>query len=129
MTANGPNHPRPQMPDEADLLAWVEGEPLPRDRELAVARALEADKRLARRLAAMKSDRSALCSMPEVACPPGLLRAVEAQLQPVLERQMLLGLRDGEAIQDHLPVSIVQPVKKSIVAAFLREVTTFLDRP
>jgi hypothetical protein len=109
------------MPDEADLLAWVEGEPLPRDRELAVARALEADKRLARRLAAMKSDRSALCSMPEVACPPGLLRAVEAQLQPVLERQMLLGLRDGEAIQDHLPVSIVQPVKKSIVAAFLRD--------
>lgn len=121
MTASGPNHARPQMPDEADLLAWVEGEPLPRDRELAVARALEADKALARRLEAMRRDQAVLCSMPEVACPPGLVRAVESQLQPMLERQMLLDLRDGASVHDHIPISIVQPVKKSIVAAFLRD--------
>jgi hypothetical protein len=111
----------PQPPDEADLLAWIEGEPLPRDREQVVARALGEDRVLARKLEAMRADRAAIKGIPEMAAPTGLMSAVEAALQPVLERQMLLGLRDGESFADHPPISIVQPVKRSIMQAFFSD--------
>src|SRR5262245_22583953 len=116
---NSPHNPaRPNMPDEADLLAWVEGESLPRERELAVARALQQDRKLARRLEAMRADRLALRALREPECPADVLAGVESALQPVLERQMLLGLSQGAPIEDHLPVSIVRPVKRSILQAF-----------
>ena len=75
-------------PDEADLLAFVEGESLPRDRELSVAKALEADPALARKMERMRADRAAFRALPDVKAPPGLMDAVEAALQPLLERQV-----------------------------------------
>src|SRR5579862_6004566 len=121
MANNHSNPHTPHTPDEADLLAWIEGEPLPRDREQAVARALGEDRTLARRLEAMRADRTALKSIGPVAAPVGLMSAVETALQPVLERQMLLGLREGEPVADRLPISIVQPVKRSIMQAFFAD--------
>lgn len=116
-----PSNPCPPVPDEADLLALIEGERLPRDREAALMRALDSNPRLARRIDAMRRDRAALRSLPEVSCPPGVMAAVEAALQPVLERQMLLGLRDGQPVDEHLPVSVVQPARRSVFAAFFAE--------
>ena len=114
-----PTNPRP--PDEADFLAWVEGEALPRDREAAVSRAIGADPALGRRLSSMRADRMALKSLAQVAAPASLMAGVEAALQPVLERQMLLGLRDGEEVADHPPISIVRPVKRSIMQTFFAD--------
>lgn len=116
-----PANPGPRTPDEGDLLAFVEGEPLPREQERAVAAALAADPALARKLERMRADRSALRSMPAVAAPSGLLDAVESALQPVLERQMLLGLRDGRALEDHPPVSVVQPARRSVLGSLFAE--------
>lgn len=120
MTTQPPNS-RPTPLDEGDLLAWVEGEPLPRDREKAVAIALGQDPALARRLEAMRADRKSIKALHTPAAPANLLAGVEAALQPVLERQMLMGLRDGELLSDLPPVSIVQPVKRSIVQTFLSD--------
>lgn len=107
--------------DEAELLAWVEGERLPRDRELAVAAALSKDPALARRLELMRADLAAVRALPEVSAPPGLMNAVEAALQPMLERQMLLGLQNGTPVEAHLPVSVVQPVRRSPLRALFAE--------
>src|SRR5262249_45834498 len=100
---NEPGNTARPAPDEGDLLAFIEGEALPRERELAVARELSGSPELARRLEAMRADREALRSLPQMSAPPGLLDAVEAALQPVLERQMLLGLRDGEPVSEMPP--------------------------
>lgn len=113
------NTPAPRPPDEGELLAWIEGERLPRERELAVAMALSQDAALARRLELMRADRDALGSLPSPAAPAGLMDAVEAALQPVLERQMLVGM---EASADApLPISMVQPAKRSVFDVFLRD--------
>jgi hypothetical protein len=113
-------HP-PPLPDEADLLAWVEGEPLPRDKEAAVRRAMIDDQGLARRLEGMRADRAALRSLTAVSAPASLMASVEAALQPVLERQMLLGLREGQPIEDHPPISIVRPMRRSIAQTFFAD--------
>jgi hypothetical protein len=115
--------PNPATPSEADCLAWVEGEPLPREREQALARAFGADPALARRLEAMRADRGALCSLETPAAPANLMAGVETALQPMLERQMLLGLQEGSSISDLPPISIVRPVRRSIVAAFFADRT------
>src|SRR5688572_15734830 len=116
-----PNHNPAHTPDEADLLAWVEGERLPRDREAIVAAALTRDPALARQLELMRADRQAFSSLPEPSAPAGLMDSVEAALQPMLERQMLLGLRDGQPVENHLPVSLVQPMRRSILQAFVAD--------
>ncbi len=119
--ATNPSNPQPPA-DEAEFLAWVEGEPLARDREQAVARAMGADRALARRLEAMRADRAAHQGIADVAAPAGLMSGVEAALLPVLERHMLLGLNEnGGPVADHPPISIVQPVKRSIVQTFFAD--------
>jgi len=117
-----PSHtPVPQPPDEGDLLAWIEGEKLPRDRELAVAAALSQDPGLARKLELLRADRQALCSLPEIPAPAGLMEAVEAALQPMLERQMLVGLQDDLPDNSPLPISMVQPMRRSVFDIFLAD--------
>jgi hypothetical protein len=106
--------------DESDLLAWVEGEGLSRDREAMVARALDADPSLARQLGAMKRDRAALRLLPEERAPRGLVESAMAVLEPALERQMLLTMERG--MESRPPVSIVRPVRRSLLA------TVFADR-
>ena len=122
-----PANSRPSVPDEADFLAWVEGEPLPKDREAAVGRALTGDRALARRLEAMRADRAAIKALPTIACPASLMAGVEAALQPVLERQMR-----GAAIAAHtaeplgeetllcLPLACQIPVKKGLKRSVAR---------
>ncbi len=78
------------VPDEAMLLAWIEGEPLPARDELLVAEHLRANPTLAKRLEAMRVDREALCSMEEQGAPADLLQRVGSQVVPLLERRMLL---------------------------------------
>lgn len=107
-TPNG-NFPLPSGLSEADLLALVEGEPLDRDRREVIRVILGRNPALARTIEAMRRDRAVLRSMDDVAAPAGLIGAVEAALQPVLEREMLLGLREGEPVEDHPPVSRVIP--------------------
>lgn len=119
------NEPRPiPVPPglgEADLLAWVEGEPLPRDTAAAVARALDADPALARLLGAMKRDRAAVRALPDEAAPDGLAASAQAMLEPALERRMLLGLESSAPVNG-TPVSIVQPSRRSILEV------VFMDR-
>ena len=119
MALNGSNNPN--LPDEADLLAWVEGETLSPEANAAVARALLADPVLARRMELMRSDRLALRSLGEERAPGGLLSSVEAALQPVLERELLLGLRDEEPADSHPVVSMVRPEKRGIFQTFLAD--------
>jgi hypothetical protein len=111
-----PTSPLPGGLTEADLLAIVEGEPLPREREAVVARTLAANPAMARELEAMKRDRAGLRSLGEERAPAGLMESVGAALQPVFERQMLLGLADGEALSDGPPVSMVMPRRNSLFA-------------
>jgi hypothetical protein len=124
MTGSGDNilPPLPPGLDEVDLLAWVEGDALPRNREVAVARLLGENPGLARLLEGMRRDRETLRAMPaEERAPADLLAGVQAALQPVMERQMLLSLQDGELVDEHLPVSLVVPPRRSIVAVLFRE--------
>jgi hypothetical protein len=107
-------NPMPAGLTEADLLAIVEGEALPRERAAVVSKALGAHPALARELEAMKRDRAALRAMGEAPAPAGLLDSVGAALQPVFERQMLLGLAEGEDVHDRPPVSMVVPRGPSI---------------
>lgn len=101
------------------MLAWVEGEPLSPEANAAVARALLADPALARQLELMRRDRIALCSLPEESAPRDLVAAVEAALQPVLERELLLGLQGAEPVESMPVVSMVRPEKRGIFQTFL----------
>ena len=114
-----PNNPI--RPDEADLLAWVEGEKLSPEMDAAVARLLLSDPGLARELEGMRRDRVALQSLEDVKAPAGLIESVESALQPLLERQLLLGLRDGEPVESHPVVSMVRPEKRGIFQTFLAD--------
>lgn len=127
----GPSNPNPRpgphgLPPldpqlEADLLAWIEGEPLPRARDAAVARALDADPALAARLLAMRSDRNVLRSMADEPAPAGLLEAALAALEPAMERRMLLELAEGKPLHDHPPVSIVRPPRQTLWQTFMSD--------
>lgn len=107
MTNTNPNLPAGLQ--ESDLLALVEGEALPRERAAAVSKALAANPACARLVEAMRRDRAAMRAMGEAQAPAGLMDSVEAAVQQVLERQMLVGLGEGESVSDELPVSIVMP--------------------
>lgn len=124
MTGSGDNF-LPNLPpglDEVDLLAWIEGDPLPRNREVAVARLLSDHPNLARRLDAMRRDRDVLRAMPaDEKAPAGLLDGVQAALQPLVERQVLLGIQDGEPTEDHLPISLVVPQRRNVFDLLLRD--------
>jgi hypothetical protein len=113
----------PPVPDEGDLLAFVEGDHLPASRRAAVVAYLAADPVMARRLEGMRRDMVGLRAMAEEPAPADLLAGVEAALQPVLERQALLGIADGEAVSDSPPISIVTPVRRSVFEAFFAERT------
>lgn len=122
MNPSGPhNVPSPGLPDEADLLAWVEGEALSPEANAAVARALLADPALARRLELMRRDREVLCSLPRERAPRDLVAGVEAVLQPVLERELLLGLQNAEPAESVPVVSMVRPEKRGIFQTFLAD--------
>jgi hypothetical protein len=122
MNPSGPhNVPSPGLPDEADLLAWVEGEALSPEANAAVARALLADPALARRLELMRRDREVLCSLPRERAPRDLVAGVEAALQPVLERELLLGLQSAEPAESVPVVSMVRPEKRGIFQTFLAD--------
>jgi hypothetical protein len=108
----GDYNPTSRLPGgltEADLLAIVEGEPLPRERAALIQRTLAAEPALARELEAMKRDREVLRSLGNEAAPAGLMDAVGSALQPVFERQMLLGLAEGDPVSERPPVSMVLP--------------------
>lgn len=94
--------------NEADLLAFVEDE-LAEEREAAVLRALAANPEQARLAQGMRADREAIQSLPQVPAPTGLLGAVDK----ALEREMLLGLTDGQHVRNGLPVSAVRHVRPS----------------
>jgi len=100
--------------DEADLLALVEGEPLASSKAMTAQRALAADPALARLVAGMKRDREGLRGLGEAKAPAGLMAAVESSIQTVLERQMLLGISEGAALDDRPPVSLVIPRRRSV---------------
>ncbi len=122
MTTSPNNPPSPIGPEEADLLAWVEGEKLSPAMDAAVARLLMSNPVLARELEAMRRDRDALQSLEdEFSAPAGLIESVESALQPVLERQLLLGLQDGEPLESKPVVSMVRPEKRGIFQTFLAD--------
>lgn len=104
-----PSNPTPPAPfsDEGDLLALVEGTPLPPERAARLREALANDPNLAELATLLRADRDAVCSLPAVAAPIDLLDRVEAQL----ERDALVGLARSEAdsVDSELPVSIVLP--------------------
>ena len=116
MTTNG--HNSTPRPDDADLLAFVEGHPLPREREVAVLRALDADPMLARQLELLRADRAALMSLADEPAPAGLIEAAEA----ALERGMLLGLeKSGTPVADRPPVSLVRPMRRGFWETFMAD--------
>lgn len=124
MTTHGPSNPhlpngQPLDPAlEADLLAWIEGEPLPAARDAAVARYLNAHPKYAERLLRMKGDREALRALADEPAPAGLVQGALEALEPVLERQMLLDLAQGEPVGGGPPVSIVRPPRQSLWETF-----------
>jgi hypothetical protein len=125
MTGTPDNFSLPPLPpglDEVDLLAWVEGDALPRNREVAVARLLSENPQLARQLDALRRDKDVLRSLGgDERAPAGLLDGVQAALQPVMERQMLLGLQDGQMVDSRPPVSLVIPARRSMFDVMLRD--------
>lgn len=119
--ASGPDNMNGRRPDEADLLAWVEGKKLSPELDAAVARLLVNDPKLARELELMREDRLAMRLLRDEAAPAGLMDSVEAALQPVLERQLLLGLQQGEPTESRPVVSMVRSEKRGIFQTFLAD--------
>jgi hypothetical protein len=107
--------------DEGDLLAFVEGQPMPAGKRAAIAAWLAGEPALARVVDGMRGDRDVLRTLPEERAPAGLLDLVGAQLEPVLERQMLLGLAEGKNVLDHPPVSVVRPEHRSVLATLFAD--------
>lgn len=79
--------PFPDGIDESDLLALVEGEALAPGKATLLNAALAKDPTLAALVTGMRRDRVTLRSMPEPACPPGVVESVAS----LLERRMLTG--------------------------------------
>jgi hypothetical protein len=70
----------------------------------------------------MRSDRVALRSLGALErAPEGLISAVESALQPVMERELLLGLQDGEPAESMPVVSMVRPERRGIFQTFLAD--------
>lgn len=109
------------FPDDSDLLAWVEGESLSADAAASISRAMKADPAFARRMELMRADRAALCALADESAPEDLLDSVDSALQPVLERELLLGLKDGEPLDSRPVVSMVRPEKRGIFQTFLAD--------
>jgi hypothetical protein len=110
-----PSNPTPFSPlpgglDESDLLALIEGTPIPAERAARLREALANDPRLAELAALMRADRDAVASLPPVAAPADLLDRVEV----LLEREALVGLARTEASSsvDSLPISAVIPTRR-----------------
>ena len=78
---------------EGDLLALIEGLPMPAERAGVVRGAIARDARLGGLVAQMRADRAELAGLVGVKPPADLLERVEAQL----EREALVGLARGEA--------------------------------
>jgi len=96
--------------DETDLLALIEGTPLPAERAARLREALATDPRLAELAALMRADRDTLASLAPVSAPSDLLDRVEA----ILEREALVGLARTEATAgvDALPISTYLPARR-----------------
>jgi len=107
------------VPDEAMLLAWVEGEVLPPRDELLVANHLCVNPDVARRLEAMRVDREVLQSMEDEGAPADLLQRVGAQVVPLLERRMLL--TDAPVVTKKL--KLVRAPRPSLVRTLFLEST------
>ncbi len=118
-----PTNPDPARPDESDLLAYVEGERLAPEVADAIARAIDANPALAGKLRDMQSDRAALASIADEPCPAFVLESVQAALESRFERQMLLELEAGPLVDSVPPRTIVSPVRRSILDAFLGDRT------
>lgn len=107
-----PSNPntQPSGPDESDLLALIEGTPIPAERAARLRECLANDPRLAELAALMRADRDAVASLPEVSAPADLLDRVEM----LLEREALVGLARSEATaaSHDLPVSAVIPARR-----------------
>ena len=100
--------------DESDLLALVEGTPMPAERAARLREALAHDPRLAELAALMRADRDTLASLPTASAPADLLDRVEV----LLEREALVGLAHTEAsaVGGDLPVSTVIPMRRPWVS-------------
>ncbi len=86
------DHANPGPLDEETMLAWIEGTLPPTDHR-AVSERLREDPILRTRLDAMRLDRFHLSAMGDIPAPAGLLDGVA----DLLERDMLVGMEDGEA--------------------------------
>jgi hypothetical protein len=111
----------PRGLDEGDLLAWIEGEPCPASKRAAIAAWLSREPAVARLVEAMRHDRAGLQSLGRESAPASLVSGIADQIEPLLERQMLLGLSQGEDLHDHPPVSVVRPPRHSLLGAFFAE--------
>ncbi len=106
-------------PDEALLLAWVEGESLPHADEALVAGYLLSNPEMAKRLEAMRVDREMLRSIDDQGVPEDLLQRVGGQVVPLLERRMLLD--DAPIVTRKL--TLVGSSRRSIVRTLLLDST------
>ncbi|CAN5841978.1 hypothetical protein BH11PLA1_BH11PLA1_24310 [soil metagenome] len=107
----------PAISDD-ELLALVEQSPLAPERAAAVKAALAGDPKLAALLRQLRADAgavSALSTGPEMLAPFGLVDAVQARL----EREALLGLEAASAADSAIPISIVRPVRPSVLTGVL----------
>ncbi len=109
---SNPRNPAPQngawlrdLPgiDEGALLDWVEGTLAP----AAQADLAAAHPNLVPLVARMRRDRAVLASAMDTRAPAGL----EERLSAALERDALLGLAEGEAVSESLPISQVAKPK------------------
>ncbi|MFT3683530.1 MAG: hypothetical protein QM783_01180 [Phycisphaerales bacterium] len=111
-----PFQPTPPSPsyDEADVLALVEGLPLPAERAARLREALANDPQLAELVTLLRADRDAI-SLPTVtvSAPADLLDRVEAQL----ERNALVGLARNEStlVEEEIPVSVILPPRRVFI--------------
>src|SRR5688572_26181502 len=97
-----------RLPDhitEAEVLALIEGEMalLPHDRRETVRAAVAADPALAAMVAEMRSDASAIVSMPRLSAPPMVRRRVLEDLQKPMPRLEFI----REPAGGEIPVSTV----------------------
>lgn len=93
MTVGPDSNPLPRLSDgdERELLALIEGELTP-DQERAILTRWQGRPEVLRAIEGMVADRAALCSLPEVVAPAGLLNGVES----FLEREALVGEADAD---------------------------------
>lgn len=99
-------------PDEAALLAWVEGTATHAEAEVVRA-ALAADPALHTLLEAMKADRARLEQLGDLAPPPGLvagaLARYDAAMSPELDPRVLSGIAGNEVHEVRVAHSMSRP--------------------